>query len=203
MALSPKNHAVVLPAYRIPLTPEQTMMLGTFMAVWGQIDHFLGLCISALLKVDPFAAETLMENMTTGPRLNLFHRLTKSSPLSPEARKIAKAFYTDLSSLIEKRNQLMHGIWGIEVRGAKSFGASVYYAKTNARLLATELPDLVIKAAYQTHRIVTIATYLTTLTWSYDSDNPPLFMFGELSEQQRESAWRPVGHPAQRQNDPQ
>jgi len=145
----------ILPAYRVALSADEAFMLGTFTAIWGQIDFFIGLCTAALLKTEFYAAEVLMQNMTTGPRLNLFMSLIRERVSDKAVSALAKEFNSGLSALIEKRNQLMHGMWGIVSDAGKITSAGSYHAKHKTNyLMADELPKLINDASRQTHHIV-------------------------------------------------
>jgi hypothetical protein len=174
-----RDQELVSPAYRIPLTPESAGWIGAFVVIWGQIDYFMGVCIAALLKIDLLAAETLMQNMTTGPRLNLFYKLAKAN--LPEPMKcVAKDFNSDLSSLIDKRNHIMHGMWGYQTATPPQTSRSgIYYSKNpDDPLLIEELPEIIKKVSEKSHQIVAIAQHLTGFSWDHNAANPPSFFFG-------------------------
>lgn len=172
---------LISPAYRVPLSPEQSQWLGVFVVMWGEIDYFMGLCIAAMLKTEIFAAETLMVNMTTGPRLNLFNKLAREKINDENTKKLAKDFYADLSGLIDKRNHILHGMWGFET-GSNPGNAvpAAYYSKAPDRpLLASELPNLLKDVSAQTHRIVAVFQHLIGASWKHDPANPPTWYFGK------------------------
>lgn len=178
MAEMPTFEEWKLPAYRIPLDANQASVLGYFTAIWGQIDYFVGISIAAMLKTDIFAAEILMQNVTAGPRLGLFYKLVRESNLDADTKRVAKEFYKDMSPLIEKRNHILHGIWGVVLRDGEKMSAGVRHPKSlDNPILVTELIDLTDSACKQTHRIVTICTKLTRMTWTYDPENSPMIFF--------------------------
>lgn len=69
---------MVAPKFKISLTAEQTLELGRFSVIWGQIDHFLLNSVSLLLTVDLAAGMALMGDMTTGPLVSMLKKSTAS-----------------------------------------------------------------------------------------------------------------------------
>jgi|SoiMethySBSTD1v2_1073268.scaffolds.fasta_scaffold760893_3 hypothetical protein len=85
----------------------------------------------------------------------------RAGVLSRSAKRTG--LHKDLSPLIEKRNHIMHGMWGFVCEDSRILGAGAYYSKVPDRpLLASELPALIHAASQQTHRIVTIASHLSS-----------------------------------------
>ncbi|MGQ0742281.1 MAG: hypothetical protein ACT4OG_08320 [Alphaproteobacteria bacterium] len=172
-----------VPPYKVPLTVVEAARVGFFTAIWGQIDYFTGKCIAGLLKVEPVAAQTLMEGMTSGPRINLFLRLArKRFANEPKYLAMAKEFSGKTSALIEKRNHLMHGMWGYWVSQEKPHNTTpaVHYAKNPKNpLLVTELEGMIEAALEQAHSNVKISQHLFGFSWEFDPQNPPGFFISD------------------------
>ncbi|NQV82873.1 MAG: hypothetical protein HQ494_03540 [Rhodospirillales bacterium] len=111
--------SMVKPQYKISLTMEQTLELGRFCVIWGQIDHCLMLSVSKLIAVDLTAGLVILGDMTTGPLVNLLNK-NRSRIKDREIKKLTKEFCDDMGGLIEFRNHLMHGIWGWWLPGKKA-----------------------------------------------------------------------------------
>jgi hypothetical protein len=171
----------ILPAFRIPLSPDQLTLLGVFCAIWSQIDYFAGLTIAGLLKTPIGAAETFMENMTTGPRINMLRRLSARIE-DEEHKKLAKTFCTDMSPLIEDRNHLLHGMWGWHTaKDPKDMFAASHYAKRDGKpIAASKLLVLCNRASTQTHVIVKIQRHVYNLDHLKPdpTGEQPSFFFG-------------------------
>lgn len=100
------------PSYLIPLSNDELRELGTFTAIWSQIDWIIMLTISRLANIELGPLQLLMENMTTGPRVGLLGKLCQRNPTSV-AKRIGK-LCKDNGGLIEDRNHIVHGLWAIE-----------------------------------------------------------------------------------------
>ena len=102
---------MVAPKFKISLTAEQTLELGRFSVIWGQIDHFPLNSASLLLTVDLAAGMALMGDMTTGPLVSMLKK-SRHRIGNEEIRPLVKKFCDDMGPLIKTRNHIMHGIWG-------------------------------------------------------------------------------------------
>ena len=52
-----------------------------------------------------------MESMTTGPRINLLKKLCQENP--DDSKRAIKKLCDEQGGLIEDRNHVIHGLWGI------------------------------------------------------------------------------------------
>jgi len=156
-----ENPSVQKPAYTVTLNPDELAWFGLFNAVWSQIDFFTGMAIAGLLKTEFASATMFMDNMTTGPRINLMRRLIPRIEGDPH-KILAKQFCTDMGGLIEKRNHLLHGMWGwTKPDGATEFVSACHYDKKNENpIFASEIPALYERAAKQTHVIVQVQAHI-------------------------------------------
>jgi hypothetical protein len=77
------------PEFLIPLSNDELLEFGTFTAVWSQIDVLMLWLIAHITKSDFFQLELIMENMTTGPRVNILKKLCAESkdPIDKEIKK--------------------------------------------------------------------------------------------------------------------
>jgi hypothetical protein len=167
-------------AFKIPFTNDEALLIGHFAALWGQIDFFLGSCIASFLRTDLGATQVLMESMTTGPRLNLFYRLARQKITDEAVLKQAKDFNAALSPLIEKRNQIVHGMWGTWIAPTHSTDnqTASLHSKYPYPLKIKEIPPLIERVADQTFAIVAIYQHLSGFHWTRNDANPPIFLMG-------------------------
>jgi hypothetical protein len=100
------------PEFLIPLSKDELQELGTFATLWSQVDWLMIMLVTFITKTDFAHVELMMENMTTGPRVNLLKKLCANSP--DETDKAIVKLLSDNSGLIEDRNHIIHGLWGIE-----------------------------------------------------------------------------------------
>jgi hypothetical protein len=102
----------VVPELLIPLSNVEIQELGTFAAIWGQIDHIVLTMISHLIKTDLGAVLFMLDATTTGPRIAMLSRLCQQK--ASDTNKAIKRLCDDNGGLIEDRNHIIHGLWGIE-----------------------------------------------------------------------------------------
>lgn len=138
---------LVPPDYILPLNDEELRELGTFTALWSQIDWMLFLTISRLTGTDLAHLHLMTENMTTGPRVNLLKKICSDQPT--DTNKKLKKLCEDNSGLIEDRNHITHGLWAILWdRENQTVAAACMYAKNKrASILASKLEELSNRAA--------------------------------------------------------
>jgi hypothetical protein len=135
------------PEYIIPLSSKELQELGTFTAIWSQIDQLMVMLASELGKCDRGAAFLMMETMTTGPKVSVLKRLCKRDG-SSTATKIY-ALLDRNGGLIEDRNHIIHGIWAIRWDKSSDYlCASSNYSKNKTKPKdATKLEELSDRAA--------------------------------------------------------
>src|SRR5438046_601542 len=63
------------PEFLIPLSNAELQELGTFTAIWSQIDSIMLTIVHQLTGTPLGALQLMMETMTTGPRINLLKKL--------------------------------------------------------------------------------------------------------------------------------
>jgi hypothetical protein len=161
MTASPTSPDIA--AFRVSLTQEDLALIGEFTVVWGQIDFLLSMCIAKVIGAEPGAAYALMENMTTGPRLNMFYKYAKERIEDSDIKLKVTKFNKGLSPLIDKRNHLMHGVWGFHIAGGNTptFTKASFYVKTrNTPLFVDDLPKMIKAAKEQSHIINAISHHL-------------------------------------------
>jgi hypothetical protein len=103
----------VPPEFLIPLSNAELQELGTFTAIWAQLDWIIMLVFCYVAKIETGPAHLIMENMTTGPRVGLLKKLCQADPKNDIKKSIAK-ICDDNGGLIEDRNHIIHGLWAIE-----------------------------------------------------------------------------------------
>jgi predicted 3-demethylubiquinone-9 3-methyltransferase (glyoxalase superfamily) len=102
----------LVPELLIPLSNVELQELGTFAAIWGQIDWIVLTMIAHLIKADFGAVQFMLDAMTTGPRIAMLSRLCQQE--TNDTNKAIKKLCDDNGGLIEDRNHIIHGLWGIE-----------------------------------------------------------------------------------------
>jgi hypothetical protein len=98
------------PEYLIPLSNPELQELGTFTAIWSQIDWIIMMMIAQILKTEIGHVQLMLETMTTGPRVNLLKKLCQDDN---EIQKSIRKLCEDQGGLIEDRNHIVHGLWAI------------------------------------------------------------------------------------------
>lgn len=154
---------MVAPKFRITLTAAETLEVGRLSVVWGQIDHFVLCSVSMLLAKDLSAGVALLGTLTTGPLVNQLNK-ARVRIEDEEIQNLTKKFCEDMGPLIDKRNHLMHGIWGVHLPGkdpTKGKPACFFTKHSTKPLFPQEVTKLANDAARQTHHIVRIWHYLT------------------------------------------
>src|SRR5258708_12696517 len=95
-----------------------------------------------------------MENMKTGPRVNLVTKTCKADP-NNDVKKAIKKVCDDNGGLIEDRNHVMHGLWAIEWEYAtnKASAACLYPKGARKPMPAGKLVELSNRAATLCHTL--------------------------------------------------
>lgn len=170
--------------FQISLTPPETLELGRFCVIWGQIDHFLFACVTKLVAADLRAGITILGGMTTGPLVNLLNKNRKRIT-NKETRQIAKEFCDEMGGLLTIRNHLLHGIWGWYLPGksvSKGKPGCLYLKDPDHPIYPPQITDAANKAARLTFKIYRV--YLDIYGAPPQSpDVRPKYLFGpgELS----------------------
>jgi hypothetical protein len=142
----PRNFARP-PEFLIPLSNSELQELGTFTAIWSQIDWIIMMMVSSLAKTDIKPVLLMIETMTTGPRVNLLKKLCQDDPNDTKAA--IKKLCENNSGLIEERNHIIHGVWGIEWNySTNATKAACYFPKKKRKhIYAEKLIELSQRAA--------------------------------------------------------
>jgi hypothetical protein len=107
----PREFAIP-PEFLLPLSNAELQELGTFTAIWSQVDWIIMMIVCHLTKTEMGSLQLVMESMTTGPRVNLLKKLCQDRP--NDIKKAITKVCDDNSGLIEDRNHILHGLWAIE-----------------------------------------------------------------------------------------
>jgi hypothetical protein len=164
------------PNFYIPLSNAELQELGTFSAIWGQLDFLLFTLISTLTKLEMASLQLMLENMTTGPRVGLLTKLCQRNP-NPTTAAIKK-LCDDNGGLINDRNHVLHGIWAIEwIYETNKTNAACMYQKGGAK------PIQAGKLAVLSNRAAAFSNALADLLGDLDarfkrSETPGPFFFG-------------------------
>jgi len=177
------------PYYRVILSEANAAQIGVFVAIWSQIELFLVDCTAKMLGISQAPAIILTDGTTAGPKFALFCKLAKLRIKDAETLAALAEFRKEIGFLLEKRNHMMHGTWGLWVSDDyKREVAGAWYPKGVKReLLIDELSDLIFRASKQTHNIVKIRQHLYGQSWDWKAENPPTFRFSKSEPN------RPIG----------
>jgi hypothetical protein len=176
----PDSELPKIPYYRIPYTDVGAAYVGMFVATWCQIDFFLSDCIGKMLGTDMRAVMILSESMTTGPKLNLFSRLAKETITDPDILKAYKEFHAEISPLIDKRNIIVHGMWGFwKSEDYQETRAGAFWTKKEPEIFVDDIPALTERVARQTHNILRIRQFLYGDKWAWAPERQAIFTFSK------------------------
>lgn len=146
------NHTPdAIPAYKLPLSDDDLIMLGRLMAYWAQVDMFVDELIEMLFSIDYQKRVVLVGDKMVGAKLSI---LRKGISLcdSPELARAVTTF-ADLATAVQaKRNHAAHGVWAWYIQpGMDQPELSARKAKDlSDRLRPAELHDLVSHTAAAT-----------------------------------------------------
>lgn len=186
----------VPPEFMIPLDANELRELGTFTAIWSQIDWIVMLMISRLAKVELGPLQLMVETMTTGPRVGLLTKLCQQNP-SPTTKQIAKLCKKN-GGLIEHRNHVIHGLWCVRWEEGIDLSASCLYSKGGREAIpATKLQELSNRAAKFSNAL---GEHLKELIPTMKvGAKPRLFLFGKGAPHRRQQPPWPPKSPSQPQ----
>ncbi|MDF1608411.1 hypothetical protein PZ897_09505 [Hoeflea sp. YIM 152468] len=166
------------PNYLIPLSNDELLELGTFTAIWSQIDWILLTGISLVTKTEFAHIHSLMETTTTGPRLSALRKLCQKNPNT--ANTAIKKLCIDNSGLIEDRNHIIHGLWSVKWDQTVSWepqAACFFQKSNNAPIPATKLRELSNRAARFSNQLAAAISKLNPSLARGEA--PRLFLFGD------------------------
>jgi hypothetical protein len=136
------------PALAVPLSQEELQELGSFVAIWSQIDFLAASIIAHLTKTNMPACVLFLESSTTGPRINILKKAAMRPPDTSLKKQIASLCNAN-NGLIEDRNHIMHGLWAINwnFHNDKSSAACLFQKGLRRPLFAAKLKILTDRAA--------------------------------------------------------
>ena len=166
------------PAFEIVLSDEQLEDLGRFTAIWSQIDHMLFQAISISGRTTPQSLLALIEGTTTGQRLGMLRRLIPQMQ-TKAMRDGAENVCSGLGALIDKRNHILHGVWGLHWNLEKETlrPACHYDRSKETPVYAKQLPELCERAAKLSHKIEELLRLLAPQFFSNPGPIPHRFIF--------------------------
>jgi hypothetical protein len=172
------------PEFLIPLSNAELQELGTFTAIWSQIDFIILTMVQQISLSEMGALNLIMETMTTGPRVGLLTKLCQSDAANSVKKEI-KTLCDSHSGLIEDRNHIIHGLWSIEWDyGTGKTTPACRYTKSNRKpIYADKLPILSNRAAEFANEL---GSLLAKLNPDFKRGDPPHPFFF--------AAGSPVGH---------
>lgn len=134
--------------YELPLSGEQFAELGRFTAICSQIDALMGEAISLLTETPWWAMTLMLENTTTGARVNLLRKFLPDIK-NKEAKHLTQDICDRMGAIVETRNQIIHGLWARQTISAQKAvkPACVRMRGSSKPVFADDLRKLSNKAA--------------------------------------------------------
>lgn len=168
----------ITPAFRIPLDENYLAQIGVLSVVWSQIDFFLIQAISRILSIDPDKIEFFLETTTTGGRVNTLRKLVPAIH-DDKVKKKTKDFLEKIGPLIDKRNHVMHGMWGYFIpKGKKQTRPAAHFRRRSDKpMFPNDMLQIIIDAFEASHLIFQIQHSLMGSDYT-PSDEIPAFFFG-------------------------
>lgn len=150
--------------YEIPLNEQQLSDLGRFTAICSQIDSLLGEAIGLHTKTPWWAMVLMLDNTTTGGRVNLLRKIIPDVP-DKAARSLTKDICDRMGSVLETRNQIIHGLWARQTISAqKSVKPACVMMRGKAKpIFAQDLRKLSNKAAQVTRMLGKLLAILSSV----------------------------------------
>ena len=167
------------PQFAVPLSQDELQELGTFVVIWSQIDFLAAHLIAHLTNTNLPACILFLETSTTSPRMRILQKSAERPPASAAKKDIIK-LCKDNGGLIESRNHLLHGFWGVnwDHKSNKVEASALYQKGITRPIAASKIKELSNRAANLSNGL---GKAWRTLS---DPDNvylsPPMtFLFGD------------------------
>lgn len=163
-----------LSAFEIVLSDEQLEDLGRFTALFSQIDSMMFQIISLATKTRTQDLMALIEGTTSGQRLAMLRRLAENME-DKQARAKAEGVCSGLAALNDKRNHILHGVWGLLWNTEKDTlkAACVYERNRQNPLHAQQLPELCERAAKLSLKVMELLRTLNPAYFKPPPAQPP------------------------------
>lgn len=137
----------VEPEFKITIDEEYTIVLGRCSVIWSQIDFLLGLAIALSTGVSHAMIEAFLGEALTGRRVKVFQDVS-ARLTDPALRSSAEKICKRLRKLADRRNRIVHGLWGRYVAADGKETPAVYYKQNPQNPVhASELRTIAIKFA--------------------------------------------------------
>jgi hypothetical protein len=136
------------PAFEIVLDDVELENLGLFIATISQIDHIIYRLIGAVSGTRELKLLALIEGSQLGQRIAILRRLAGQIPDKETSSKI-KELCSTAGSLAEKRNHILHGVWGLQYDPERHslHPACAYERNRSNPIFSTQLPELCERSA--------------------------------------------------------
>jgi hypothetical protein len=165
------------PLLIIPLSNTELLELGTFTAIWGQLDFLLLITHASLAKTTPDAALVTIENLTTGQRVGLVSKLCRLGKENAIKKAIRKTL-DENGGLIDERNHVIHGLWGIEWIRDPPKTTAVCSKGDKKPIPASKLAELSNRAAALCNKLGDLAGQLDPQHKTWVGNPPSRLFFG-------------------------
>lgn len=96
--------------YETWLTPAEYEKLGELSLRWSHLDHIIGNCLSAMLKLSTEEAVIMVFSLDASRRLEKLKKLAKIKRLNKDARTALDALSEVMTYIMQVRNNLIHAI---------------------------------------------------------------------------------------------
>jgi hypothetical protein len=172
----PRDDFPKVPELLIPLSRAELQELGTFTAIWSQIDWIVLIMIAHFTKAEIGAVQFMLETATTGPRINMLKRLCQEDVT--DAKIAVRKLCDDNSGLIEDRNHIIHGLWAIEwdYSTGTTTPACLYQKGKRSPIPAEKLKELSDRAATFSSRLGCLLEQINPI---FAGEHPRRFFFGK------------------------
>jgi hypothetical protein len=173
------NPSQPISAYEIVLSEEQLEDLGRFTALFSQIDAMLFQIIAGASKTNTKSLMALIEGTTSGQRLSMLRRLANDMEDEGIQRK-AKSVCAAFGGLTDKRNHLLHGIWGLQWNFEKNTlkPACTYERNRENPIYAKQLPELCKRAAELSLKVAELLSNISPTILKPGEQLPRLLLIG-------------------------
>lgn len=115
------------------LTPKDYQKLGELSLRWSTLDHIIGNCLSAMLKLSPEEAVVMVFPLTAHQRLEKIKAIAKFKRTNEDTRAAIRALADVMEHISKVRNNVVHAILvEDETEGA------VFHLRSKRRTLTRE-----------------------------------------------------------------
>lgn len=143
------------PAFEIPLSDAELVVLGRISAVFAQIDELLTWLICIVHQIDHEQHQIYFRDRMLSARLTILkdgvNRIAR-----PEAADAVRAFIDKMGEIVTDRNLVVHGCWGAYTADYETYKIGPFSrSKPLQRFYVDDLPRLYGKSCEASRLLVT------------------------------------------------